>query len=74
MKQIRFGEGIRGRFEVHLHRHAALAGKLRGYLCQGDMAANDLRMSRLIGVVGDRAVGNIPEYQGCIILRRKIYS
>ena len=36
---------IRCRLEVHLHRHAALAGRLRGYLCQGDMAANDLRLS-----------------------------
>jgi hypothetical protein len=32
---------FRRRLEVHLHRHAALAGRLRGYLCQGYMAAND---------------------------------
>jgi len=36
---------IRRRLEVHLHRHAALAGRLRGYLCQGEMAANDLMLS-----------------------------
>ena len=30
--------------EVHLHRHAALAGRRRGHFDQGAMAANDLRL------------------------------
>lgn len=33
---------LRRRIEVHLHRHAAVAGRLRGYLCQWQMAANGL--------------------------------
>jgi hypothetical protein len=36
---------IRRRLEIHLHRHAALAGRLRGNLCRGEMAANDLMLS-----------------------------
>jgi hypothetical protein len=30
-----------------LHRHATLAGRLRGYLCQGKMAGNDLILSAI---------------------------
>jgi hypothetical protein len=32
-----------------LYCHATLAGRLRGYLCQGEMAANDLMMSDNMG-------------------------
>ena len=31
-----------------MHHHAALAGRRRGYLCQREMAANDLMLSDLL--------------------------
>ena len=41
------GNMIHSRPEIHLHRHAALAGRLRGYSRQGEMAANDLMLSAI---------------------------
>jgi hypothetical protein len=44
MKSILIPKCFKRRIEVHLHHHAALARRIRGYICQGYMATNDLKL------------------------------